>query len=418
MPIDAAELARRLRLAREACGLSQDDVARHLGVSRPTVTQMEQGNRPVSSQDLDRIAYLVGRSPADFLGEAFAAEDALAALFRAHPEVIEDEGVVEALRRCLSIAREWRGLEELLGLMPQGNPTTTYALAKPRKKWFAVEQGERLARQERRRLGNEAGPIPNVARLLESEGIRAAALELPEEVSGIMLCEPGSGEMLVVANQGHGRARRRFSYAHEYAHVLADRSRQGIVSRPEDRDATIEVRANAFAAAFLLPREGVVEFLEGLGKGRPSRCDAYVFDGEGAQRVEHRSEAGSQEIQLSEVARLARQFGVSREMALYRLRNLGFLKQPELEGLLEQERMGRGRALARELGLELHPDEEQREREEFREGFLGLALDALRREAISRGKAQKLASLVGVEGKHLDALLEHAGMGEGASGGG
>lgn len=40
----------------------------------------------------------------------------------------------------------------------------------------------------------------------------------------------------------------------------------------------IEKRANAFAAAFLLPREGVIEVLASLDKGQPSRSDETVFD--------------------------------------------------------------------------------------------------------------------------------------------
>src|ERR1035441_4646474 len=47
--IDQSELGRRLRQAREACGLTQQNVAEQLGVSRPTVAQMELGNRAITS---------------------------------------------------------------------------------------------------------------------------------------------------------------------------------------------------------------------------------------------------------------------------------------------------------------------------------------------------------------------------------
>ncbi len=40
MPIDQVELGRRLRRAREACGLTQEEVAEQMGISRPTVAQM------------------------------------------------------------------------------------------------------------------------------------------------------------------------------------------------------------------------------------------------------------------------------------------------------------------------------------------------------------------------------------------
>ena len=62
MAINQEELGRRLRQAREACGLTQEQVAEHLGVSRPTVAQMELGNRAITSLELDRLAWLYART--------------------------------------------------------------------------------------------------------------------------------------------------------------------------------------------------------------------------------------------------------------------------------------------------------------------------------------------------------------------
>ena len=81
----------------------------------------------------------------------------------------------------------------------------------------------------------------------------------------------------MVANRRHHVLRRRFSYAHEYAHVLLDRGRRGTISRVADRDSLSEVRAIAFAANFLMPEEGVWQFITALGNGSPSRRHAEVF---------------------------------------------------------------------------------------------------------------------------------------------
>ena len=48
MPIDQRELGRRLKQARESCGLTQDDTAREMAMVRATVAQIELGNRSVS----------------------------------------------------------------------------------------------------------------------------------------------------------------------------------------------------------------------------------------------------------------------------------------------------------------------------------------------------------------------------------
>ena len=61
MAITQLDLAARIRSAREACRLTQENVARHLAVSRPTVAQIEAGNRSVSSLELDKLAHLLKR---------------------------------------------------------------------------------------------------------------------------------------------------------------------------------------------------------------------------------------------------------------------------------------------------------------------------------------------------------------------
>src|SRR5205823_2018070 len=97
--------------------------------------------------------------------------------------------------------------------------------------------------------------------------------------------------------------RHRFSLAHEYAHVLLDRSRGGMVSRVEDRDNLVEIRANAFAASLLMPAEGVREFVRELGKGFGSRESAEVYDSDEALpvKVEGRAAPKSQDIQMYDV---------------------------------------------------------------------------------------------------------------------
>src|ERR671923_2210606 len=105
MAISQHELGRRLRTVREACHLTQDDVARHLHLSRSAIVQMELGNRTVTSLELDRLADLFGRDIREFLAEDFREDDALVAFFRRYPDVAQHAEVVEALRKCLALGR-------------------------------------------------------------------------------------------------------------------------------------------------------------------------------------------------------------------------------------------------------------------------------------------------------------------------
>ena len=51
-----ALIATRLREARKTAGLSQGQVAKLLGVHRPTISEIEAGNRRVSAEELSQFA--------------------------------------------------------------------------------------------------------------------------------------------------------------------------------------------------------------------------------------------------------------------------------------------------------------------------------------------------------------------------
>lgn len=412
MPVTKEELARRLRAAREACRMKQEDVARHLGVSRSAIAQIELGNRAVTSLELDKLAYLYGRDIREFLAAQFREEDTLVALFRRHPEVTEDEDVLAALRQSVAFGRELTSLERVLGLERDLAPLPVYPLPPPPGKWDAIQQGERVALEERRRLELGNAPLANVAELLEGQGVRTAELPLPEDISGLTLLGEDVGVLVVVNNllPGHSRVRRRFSFAHEYCHALLDRDQKGTISRASERDSLAEVRSNAFAAAFLMPRAGVEEFVRRLGKGRPSRLQADVYDEDEARRVQARPAPWSQAIQMHDVVLLAHHFGVSRIAALYRLKNLRFLTEPEFDVLKHQEEDGLGKDLVRLLDLP-EPDADEA-RNEFRHRFLALALEAFRREEVSRRKLVELARMVGVADDEVETILARARLDE------
>lgn len=424
MTITGQDLASRLRHAREAAGLTQQGVAQKLGLSRSSVAQIELGNRSVSSLELDRLARLYGRSLDELLAEEFDAEATLVAIFRAEAaEVEEDDVLLDTVTHSIELARELAYLEDRLEIERVRLRAPAYPVQAPRSKWEAIQQGNQAAAAERKRLDLGDLPTGDVTDLLEGQGVRTALLPLPDGVSGLTLMDPRLS-FFVVANQEHAVLRRRFSWVHEYAHVLFDRELRGTVSREGDRDDLVEVRANAFAASFHLPPAGAREFLEGLGKGRGSRERWELFhEGEERElfRAEGRAEPGSQEVQLYDVILLARRFGVSRTTAIYRLKNLGLIFQAEFDALLTQEREGEGLAIERSLGLpgwkaerpsdpELAGDVLGGPDRDFRSRFLSLALEAYRRSKISRGKLHELGRLVDTAETEIDDLLDRLGF--------
>jgi transcriptional regulator with XRE-family HTH domain len=65
-----AAMAVRIKEARKLAGLSQGQVAQMLGLHRPAVSEMEAGNRRVSTDELLRLAGIFDVSVSWLLGEA------------------------------------------------------------------------------------------------------------------------------------------------------------------------------------------------------------------------------------------------------------------------------------------------------------------------------------------------------------
>jgi Zn-dependent peptidase ImmA (M78 family)/DNA-binding XRE family transcriptional regulator len=406
MPLTREILGGRIRSARESCQLTQEQVGQLAGLHRVAIGQIEAGTRSVSSVELAQFAHVLRVDIRQFFAESFVEQDPLAALFRADAALAESPELLEALQVSLSLGRELANLEQLLGVRRAHVVAASYELPPPVTRWEAIQQGIRVATEERLRLGLGAAPVVHFGDLLESQGIRLALLALPDSISGITLINGAVG-VLVAVNATHAATRLRFSLAHEYAHVLCDRNRKGLVSRAENRSELLEVRANAFAAEFLMPADGVHQYIARLGKGHGSRTQVVVFDEMEAVQAEQRAVPNSQDIQLYDVVLLAHQFGVSRRSAIYRLKNLRLLTEGEVQRLRAEEEAGAGRSLAEFLHA-TERDGGDRWHEDVRRRALALALEAYRREEITRAKLTELAQLIGPNAIDLGAVLRTA----------
>jgi transcriptional regulator with XRE-family HTH domain len=70
-----SEMAARLREAREYLGMSQDEVATALKLSRPAITNIESGARKVEAVELEQLSNLYGRPVNFFLTGKMPVED-------------------------------------------------------------------------------------------------------------------------------------------------------------------------------------------------------------------------------------------------------------------------------------------------------------------------------------------------------
>lgn len=401
MEITKEALGHRLKIARENVGLTQEKVAQELGISRGALAQIEGGLRPPNSLHLAKLAEHYGREVGDFLRASFdEARDALTALFRAEDQLAGNPVCAKAVRECATLCREYTNLEALLELGKDRVYPMAYEAPPPRNRWEGIRQGEQLAELDRGRLRLGDGPIRDLIEILEPQGLRLVEHPLPENISGIFLNNLRHGLSIIVNAEHHVR-RRVFSYAHEYCHALADRDRINVVSKTENREELFEVRANAFAAAFLMPESGVRAFVRAIGKGEPSRSVLWVYSEGEAVEGQRRVKAYSQDIQVYDVVHLAHHFGVSYEVALHRLRNLRLLSEERHRQLIRQQELANA---IRDL---LEPKSQRTPQEclDFRHQLLFLALEAFRQELISRGKLRELCALVHLSLEEIEDLI-------------
>lgn len=390
--MDATQLGNRLRAARERRGMSQQAIADALGLPRTAVTNMETGSRAVSTLEITKLASLLGQSPAYFLSaNDEKEEDIFVVLHRVAPEIEGAPQIEGEVRRILDLFREGSGLRRLLDQTSE-QKVPNYA-SKLASAGDAIRQGELVAQEERRRLRLGTAPIVNAAETISEQGIWTAASDLPDGLSGLFVNHPSIG-LAIVVNKDHRPVRRRFSYAHEYAHALFDRDETITTTRSQNATQLAEKRANAFAAAFLMPAGGVADHLRQLDKGSPSRRSQTLFDvaNDTMMEAELRTRPGSQSITYQDVASLARRFGVSYEAAVWRLKSLDHVGNSEVTALLEQKETGN--RYMRKLGLGDLFDEGrvgELPEQELRAQLVRLAVEAFRQDEISRGRLMEIA---------------------------
>lgn len=370
--ITQEELGQRLRTLRLELGLTQEEVAEQLDLPRPAISQIEAGKRGVDGVELAKLSRLYRRPLSSLFGEdseLASPQDALTVLFRATDLQPEDQRVVENFER---LCAAYGSLEEMLD-MEQEVSLPDYSSLEPRGKLDAIRQGEQVALEERRRLGIGDDPVRDVFSLLESQGIRLFVRPLQTAaISGLFLYDREIGPCILV-NAAEHHHRIAFSAAHEYGHVLLDRKLMARASAEDrmlgeggQRGELLEVRAHAFAAAFLLPAAGIERFLGSRGRSRRDR----------------------QALDVVDVLYLQRAFGVSYQAALFRLQNFGWLDRTRREKLAQVH----PDVLARTLGLADEQEDERRAALERRYPlrYLYLALEAFRRAKISLPKLAQL----------------------------
>jgi Zn-dependent peptidase ImmA (M78 family)/transcriptional regulator with XRE-family HTH domain len=349
-------IGNRLKRAREALGLSLRELEAAIGsqVSAQAIGKYERGEMMPGSTVLLALTKALKVSPEFLLSERqieLAGVD-----FRKAPQAgAKEERAVAAA--VLDRVERYLALEELF-------PNVGKEWATPKGRVFHVqnaEDAEGAANALRQAWSLGIDPIPNMVELLEDQGIKVIALDLPESVSGskaFVQRHKQKDVPVIVVNQGHNGERRRFTLAHELAHLVLQFN--GLDHEQEEK------AADRFAGAFLLPREMV---FRALGEHRTS-------------------------ISLGELAELKQLFKVSIASLVVRSAQLNILTKAAYGHLWAQIKdLGWNGPQSTEPG-KLAPEQPQR--------MQRLTMRAVVENAISEAKA---AELLNISVRQLDKLL-------------
>ena len=263
-------IVENIKLIRKSRRISQQQVADAIGISRSAFYRIESGNRSISTLLLANLAKFFN-CPIEFLLKQNSAEkyDLVTLLYLAADDLVgqsDAKEIIGCVKDFISLYREGTIMKRELGLLaPLSLPS--YEINEIQSLGDAIDQGEQVATQERHRLGIGQFPITDVSALLARQDIWVSTVELPGTVSGIFVHHPSVG-MAVLVNSKQSYGKQRISFARAYAHALFGRHQHITIFSREGSTEPVEMRANLFAEAFLMPREciaNVVSSIKGNG---------------------------------------------------------------------------------------------------------------------------------------------------------
>lgn len=269
--LDSRQLGERLKDARKARALTQESVAKQLGILRTTLVAMEKGTRRVTPGELIEMAKMYGRRVSEFVSSRTNREP-LVPQFRLPPgqHQVNESELLSAATELEGLAQDYLELEEIDGTVRRADFPPMHALEVPGV--TPDQRGEDIAAEERTRLGLGDGPVADLRSLLEEAvGVRVFYVDLPPRVGGLFACNDELGACIAI-NRKHPPTRGNWSLAHEYGHFLTTRY-VADVSFTHDHwgKLTAEKVADSFAKNFLTPRTGVSRRLSDIikahGKG-------------------------------------------------------------------------------------------------------------------------------------------------------
>ncbi len=270
---EPTEIGRRIKSVRTAAGMSGEALGFRIGLKKDQISKIESGKRKADAGELLLISEALGTNMDTLLGRG--KRKRLQIAHRLSPGT-QSADVIAVWNR----ARQLVEIEDLLERMGDGGvskPSAEGLLAQSEIKQVsqalvstesdARRQGQIGAEIVRRALDLGSDGLSNLPELFERHfGVHVALGPWGEQVDG--LCVHSDDFALLMASTDFSQGHTNFTLAHELAHHLFQDPREIITENSSDMfsDDVLEKRANAFAAYFLMPVDGLRALLSYQGE--------------------------------------------------------------------------------------------------------------------------------------------------------
>lgn len=343
--------AYRLKSARLHKGVTQQQLADVLGISKQAVSQYENGNKKPNSAILIALSRYFDKPAGLFFRPVVAPLEKVDFRKRSSLKGRKLEAVKCAVQDRLEPYLE---LENILNLNSElSNPIEGITVERP-------ETAEIAALEVMKTWELGLNPIPNVLEMLEDHGIKVVDVSLDPEFDGLSTWVNGAIPVIVL-NREMETVRKRFTALHELGHLL--------LVFPENASLKLkETACNRFAGAMLLPEKILKQAI-------------------GAHR---------HHIAFDELIQVKEYFGISLAAIMYRCKDFGIFPEQVLERFWKKRKQDQNLML--EKGYRIYQGSERA----FR--FETLIYKALAENIISISKAAALS------GKTLDEVQEQFKM--------
>jgi len=244
------EFGVRLHSARKMAGMSMDALSREAGavVSKQAISKYEKGQINPGSEVLLALAGALDVKVDYFFRSSKVSISGLEFRKRSRLSKKAEEQIKY---QTIDFLQKYLELEDILNIQtPFVNPVSNNLVRNH-------EYIERAAQEIRKKWKLGDGPVPHLVELLEDKGFKVFEVADFEHFDGLSGFVEGMDIPVVAVYKDSDLARKRFTVAHELAHLLLDFS--------EVEEKTTEKLCHAFAGALLLP-ENIMR--DDLGKQR------------------------------------------------------------------------------------------------------------------------------------------------------